>query len=119
MASAENRFASYREFWPYYVGEHRLPGTRQLHFVGTTAGLLLIAAAIVTGNAWFLLGVPVAAYGPAWIGHFFVEGNQPATFRYPLFSLIGDFQMYALMWSGRMEREVRKHSPASTDAPGG
>ncbi|HEY7690157.1 MAG TPA: DUF962 domain-containing protein [Dongiaceae bacterium] len=103
-------FRSFEEFWPHYVGEHRRPMTRRLHFVGTTAGILFAIAAAVLLSPWLLLAVPVAAYGLAWIGHFFVEGNKPATFRHPLWSLWGDIRMYGLMWRGRMDSEVERLS---------
>ena len=103
-------FRNFEEFWPHYVGEHRRPITRQLHFIGTTAGILLAIAAAVLLSPWLLLAVPVAAYGLAWIGHFFIEGNKPATFRHPLWSLWGDIRMYGLMWRGRMDAEVERLS---------
>ena len=52
---------------------------------------------------WGLLAlVPVFGYGFAWVGHFFVERNRPATFQYPLYSLAGDFRMFADMLRGRV-----------------
>jgi hypothetical protein len=99
---------SYREFWPFYVSQHLKAGTRLLHFIGTTAVILCVIAAITRREWWLLLLGPVVSYGPAWIAHFFVERNKPATFTYPLWSLIGDFHMYGLMWAGRMEREIRR-----------
>ena len=102
------RPANFREFWQYYVGEHRKASTRLLHFVGTSSALVLIAATIVLRQPWLLLAVPVAAYGFAWTGHFVFEKNTPATFRYPLSSLAGDFRMYGLMWRGRMTEEVAR-----------
>ena len=99
---------SYREFWPFYVSQHLKPGTRLLHFIGTSAAILCIIAAIVSHDWWLLLIGPFVSYGPAWVAHFFVERNKPATFSYPLWSLIGDFHMYGLMWAGRMEREIRR-----------
>lgn len=103
-------FRSFEEFWPHYVGEHSRKATRWLHFAGTTAAILCAAAALFL-HLWLLLAVPVVAYGLAWIGHFFGEGNKPATFRHPLWSLLGDIRMYRLMWMGRMDDEVRRRTP--------
>ncbi len=103
-------FQNYEAFWAFYVGEHRLPLTRRLHFAGTSGAILCVAAAILSGYFWLLVFVPVIAYGLAWAGHFWVEKNTPATFRYPLRSLIADFLMYALMLAGRMDGEVRRHA---------
>jgi hypothetical protein len=101
------RLSSYQDFWPFYVSQHMRPLNRALHFVGTTLVLAcLVAGALVSPLA--LLLTPVAGYGFAWIGHFFVEKNRPATFRYPLWSLRGDFRMYRLMLLGRMRPEVER-----------
>ncbi len=97
----------YRAFWPYYVGEHRKPANRLLHFGGTTLAVVSLGLGIAH-DPWFLAAVPIAGYGPAWLGHFAVERNRPATFRRPFYSLIGDFHMYALMWAGRMDREIER-----------
>jgi len=98
-------FAAFEEFWPFYVGQHLRSGTRLLHFGGTTLGLLCLARAIAADEPVFLWGL-VASYGLAWIGHFFIEKNRPATFQYPVWSLLGDLKMYGLMWRGKMTAEV-------------
>ena len=49
----------------------------------------------------------VPGYGGAWIGHFLIEKNKPATFEYPLWSFIGDYKMIALMLTGKMNNEVK------------
>lgn len=48
-----------------------------------------------------LLGGIVTAYAFAWVGHFFVEKNRPATFRYPLWSLAGDLKLWWEVVSGQ------------------
>jgi hypothetical protein len=101
------RLASYEEFWPFYVSQHRHPVNRGLHFSGTTLVLACLAATVVL-SPYFLLAAPFAGYGFAWIGHFFVERNKPATFSYPLWSLRGDFRMYRLTLLGRMGPEIEK-----------
>jgi hypothetical protein len=92
---------TFAEFYPRYLREHSRRGTRILHFIGTSLFLGLALGAVATGR-WGLLGAGVvAAYGLAWVGHFFVEKNRPATFQHPWFSLLGDFRLYADLWRGR------------------
>jgi len=94
------RFASFAEFYPHYLAEHSNRTCRRLHFVGTTLVLAALIAAVATGNGWWLAAAPVAGYGFAWIGHFAFEHNRPATFRHPLYSLMGDWVMYKDMLTG-------------------
>lgn len=96
-----SRFASFREFYPFYLGEHANRTSRRLHFIGSCGVLVLVAVAIVTGNAWWLLGALLCGYGFAWVGHFFFEKNRPATFKYPLWSLMGDWRMFFETVSGK------------------
>ncbi len=114
---AEQRITTYREFWPFYVTQHGQPATRLLHFIGTSGALALIALAAALAQPWLLLAAPFNGYLFAWIGHFFVEKNRPATFTYPLFSLIGDFHMYGLMWLGRMSAEAARSKIEASERP--
>jgi hypothetical protein len=103
MAAPRN----FEEFWPYYVGEHRLASTRALHVAGTHLALAALVLGLVWSR-WWLLVAPIAGYALAWIGHFFFEGNRPATFTYPLWSLRGDLRMMRLTWMGKMDSEVHR-----------
>ncbi|MEM7160011.1 MAG: DUF962 domain-containing protein [Myxococcota bacterium] len=103
---SETRIQSFAEFWPYYIGEHRLPVCRGLHYFGTTTAMATAIAAVVTATPLLWILVPLVGYGPAWIGHFFLEKNRPATFKYPLWSLMSDFKMLSLAARGKMGDEV-------------
>jgi hypothetical protein len=137
------RIASLEEFWSHYLGEHRDPLSRKLHFVGTTGWFASIAASTLLSPIAFPLAMagfgialkkglasekerpaflesavmialpslaapltfPVGvafAYGCAWAGHFGLEKNRPATFHYPLYSLVSDWKMWAEMARGRL-----------------
>ncbi len=96
------RFASFAEFYPHYLSEHSNRTSRRLHFVGTSGVIACVVAGLATGVAWWFAGAPVCGYGFAWVGHFFFEHNRPATFRHPLYSLIGDWVMYRDIWLGRV-----------------
>ncbi|HVV66082.1 MAG TPA: DUF962 domain-containing protein [Rhizomicrobium sp.] len=96
----------YGDFWPYYLQEHAAPGTRAIHYFGTLLSTSLVAIAILTRNGWFALAALAGGYGPAWIGHFFIERNRPATFRYPLWSLMSDYRMTWRWMSGKLGRDL-------------
>jgi len=96
------RFARFQDFYPFYLSEHQNPSCRRLHFTGTALVLSTLPAALLSGNAAWLLWAPVCGYGFAWIGHFFFEKNRPATFRHPLYSLLGDFAMFRDLLLGRI-----------------
>ena len=97
----DRKYASFAEFYPDYLAEHRNTTCRALHFAGSTLVLLCLAGLLLTGNLWLLAAMPLCGYSFAWVGHFMFEKNRPATFRHPLYSLIGDWVMYWQLLSGR------------------
>lgn len=105
---SDKRIESFREFWPYYLAEHRHPGTKALHFVGTTGALVLLVLAVLWRSWPAAAASLLCGYGFAWIGHFGIEKNRPATFRYPLWSFAADWKMWALILAGQIGAEVRR-----------
>lgn len=94
-------FASFDQFFPYYVGQHSKAATRWVHFAGTHLGAALGLTGIARRTPALIAAAPVAAYGLAWFSHFTIEGNRPATFGHPFWSFRGDLKMLAMMWRGR------------------
>lgn len=100
--SDQQSFNNFEEFYPYYLEEHSDIICRRLHFIGSLLVLIVAAWAIVSGSLIWLLALPVIGYGFAWVGHFKYEKNRPATFQYPLYSLMGDWVMFRDMLIGRI-----------------
>jgi hypothetical protein len=98
----KNAFRTFGNFYPFYLGEHANRTCRRLHFAGTSIAALLLVMAVVTRWGWLIAVAFVQGYAFAWAGHFFFEHNKPATFKYPLFSLMGDWRLWWDMLSGKV-----------------
>lgn len=98
----DKTFTSFSEFYPYYLKEHANPTCRLLHFIGSCLVLAVIASAVITSQYLLLWLMPIIGYGFAWVGHFFYEHNKPATFKYPLYSLMGDWVMFKDILIGKV-----------------
>nr|MBV6629444.1 DUF962 domain-containing protein [Oceanococcus sp. HetDA_MAG_MS8] len=96
------QFASFADFYPYYLAEHSNRTCRRLHFVGSTIGLAMMVFALISGQLWLILLALVQGYAWAWVGHFFFEHNKPATFKYPWMSFKGDWVMWKDILTGKI-----------------
>ena len=101
-AETTARFNSFAEFYPYYLQEHSNDVCRRLHYVGSLLVLSILIYSIATQQWLWLLALPFAGYGFAWVGHFVFEKNKPATFKYPLYSFMGDWVMLKDAFTGRI-----------------
>jgi hypothetical protein len=98
----EQRFRTFSDFYPFYLTEHANRTSRRLHFVGTSVALALLVTAVLW-QKWWLLGMALLqGYAFAWVGHYFFEHNKPATFKYPGFSLMGDWRLWWDILRGRL-----------------
>ncbi|WP_417567764.1 Mpo1-like protein [Marinobacter sp.] len=75
--SYQRTFNNFSEFYPYYLEEHSDVICRRLHFAGS---LLVILVAL-----WPL-----------------IPANRPATFKNPLYSLMGNWVMFRDILIGRI-----------------
>lgn len=106
MGQPASEFQSFREFYPFYLGEHANPVCRILHYTGSLSALSILIYAISSAQYGLIAAAIVAGYGQAWIGHFFFEHNRPATFRYPLWSFMGDWVMLWDFIRGRLKQKM-------------
>ena len=106
--SKENKYETIEEFWPFYLSEHQNPTNRNLHFIGSTLGLFWLGKAIQKKKPSYIALGLLSGYGCAWIGHFLVEKNKPASFKHPFLSFAGDWLMLATKVSGKLNDELAK-----------
>ncbi len=103
---AEKKYKSLKEFYPYYLSEHKNKISRNLHFTGTLLLILILIYALATQEWLLFLIIPVVGYGFAWFGHAFFEKNKPATFTYPFYSLASDFIMFWDILTGKINKKL-------------
>lgn len=104
--AADKKYTTFRSFYNYYLTEHADSKNRMFHFIGTAFLLICFITGIITGKWWVFTLIPLLGYGFAWVGHFFIEKNRPATFTYPVYSLAGDFFMFWHMITGRINKKL-------------
>ncbi len=109
------RIKTYKEFYRFYLTEHRKTGTRIFHFLGILLVFFVIGYVISSGKERFLWYVPIFGYGFAWLSHALIEKNRPATFKYPLWSLISDFRLFFELLTGKEKFSISTKTPENKD----
>jgi len=104
----EKKYKTFWSFYKYYLTEHGDLKNRVLHFIGTALVIGCLIAGIILRNWWLIAVIPVCGYGFAWVGHFFIEKNKPATFTYPLYSLGSDFVMFWHIITGQLPKKLEE-----------
>ena len=97
-----HKYASFSEFYPFYLSEHSKPTTRRLHFAGSSLSLACLVLLVLSGDPWWFVGGLLVGYGFAWFAHFVFEKNRPATFQQPVYSFMGDWKMFWEILTGKM-----------------
>ena len=98
----DKKYKTLEEFYPFYLSQHSNNINRLLHYIGTLLAVITFITGLYTLNIKILSFAPICGYAFAWFGHFFFEKNKPATFKYPLYSLAGDYLMVYDFLTGRI-----------------
>ena len=96
-------YKSFEEFYPFYLSQHQNRTSRRLHVIGTAGSMMFLSYCLAFEFYKLIPLTLVIAYGFAWVGHFVFEKNRPATFKYPFYSLMGDFRMLWDVVRGRIK----------------
>ena len=97
----EKRYTNFKDFYPYYLSEHSHKTTKLLLFIGTSISLYFLFNFFRTFDFVYIILSLLSGYGFAWVSHFFIEKNKPATFKYPFYSIIGDHLMFIEIIMGK------------------
>jgi hypothetical protein len=106
----EQKIKTLKEFWPFYLAEHSSRANRLLHTLGSTFALVFLSLVFYERNLNYLFFAIVSGYAFAWTGHFFIQKNRPATFKYPFFSFISDWKMFYYILSFQIAGEYKKYN---------
>jgi hypothetical protein len=104
----QKKYKSFWQFYPFYLTEHSNSKNRVLHFIGTALLLVVLIVGLILKNGWAFAFIPFLGYGFAWVGHYFIEKNRPATFTYPLYSLGADFVMFWHILTGQIDKKLQQ-----------
>ena len=115
LTAMAERIKTYREFYQFYLTEHSKTGTRIFHFIGTFLVFFVIWYVISSGKERFLWYIPIVGYGFAWFSHAVIEKNKPATFKYPLWSLISDFRLFFELLIGKQKFFTSNNQPQNQE----
>jgi hypothetical protein len=105
----KSNYKTLKEFWPFYLHEHAHASNRALHFIGSSLGLVILAVALISAKYPLILFALLSGYAFAWVGHFFIEHNRPATFKYPIKSFISDWRLWYTVFMDKIPSEFRKY----------
>jgi hypothetical protein len=98
----------YDSFWLDYLSQHKNPSCRALHYIGMSAFLLCMLAALAKAS-WTLLGAGFILFIiSSVLGHRLFEGNKPAALSAPLWSIYSDWRMFFLFLFGRLKKHLSR-----------
>ena len=100
---SNTKFKSFKDFYPYYLMEHQKSSTKLFHAIGTLSGLISLIIFIYFKKYNYIFISFILGYGFAWFSHAVFEKNKPATFKYPLFSFLGDWVMLKDILIGKIK----------------
>lgn len=100
-------------FYDFYLSQHQNGWNRVLHFLGTSLSIFFLILTFLQLEVLWLGAALLSGYLFAWVGHFFIEKNRPATFKYPLASLASDFRLYYELLS-RQRKFFESHQGSSS-----
>lgn len=86
-------FASFGEFYPYYLDEVKNPTNRRLHVIGVTLALICMILGHFISFKYYMMA-PMLCIGLASIGHWLFEKNKPGNFSHPIYSAMADLRLW-------------------------
>ena len=100
------KHSDYDSFWLDYLSQHQHPTSRALHYIGMSAFLLCVFAALIVAS-WPLVGVGFVLFITCSVlGHRLFEGNKPAALSAPIWSIYSDWRLFFLFLSGRLNSHL-------------